>query len=513
MTRPNVFFLMTDQQRWDCLGKFNQYIKTPNLDKLAAQGITFSQAVCQAPMCVPSRNSMMLGLYPSQTGVLTNAGGIFRDEDMPLRPMPQVFQDAGYLTAGFGKTHWNAAFYTGKWGSTRGFEVRAEGHPRRSILYEEGATMMDDEDPEGMKAYYEEVKEYGAGEENPQGYLGRVSAVPKEHHRDGFIAKKALEFLNGYEPDGRPLFFYMSFIKPHAAYNVPKEFEDMYDINEIPDIDQPPWELCPGHVGAMEEMSDSIRANNVERRAYWEKLSKEERRWSTLRYFANCTWLDSYFGQALEIAKEKGLLDNAIITFCSDHGEMMGERNHLFSKYCLYESSVRVPMIVAGSLIPEEKRGTVDERPAELIDLLPTLMNAAGIEKEPRLPGFDLLGPVKRLGAFSQFCGGGLENPMPVPQLMWRNKDVKLILYQKTNVVEYEGAIEGELYDLKNDPHEYTNLFDDPAWQAVKFEMLAQMSLHMMASYAKGPQYGDGQGYTKIGGKNQYAGMPILPRD
>ena len=125
---PNIIFLMTDQQRWDALGVLNPAIKTPNLDRLARQGILFRQAVCQAPMCVPSRYALMLGLYPSQMKVLTN-GDSLSDEQLPATPLPEILRKAGYQTAGFGKTPWRQPIP-----STRGFEVRAIGEPREGAF-------------------------------------------------------------------------------------------------------------------------------------------------------------------------------------------------------------------------------------------------------------------------------------------------------------------------------------------------------------------------------------------
>jgi arylsulfatase A-like enzyme len=222
----NIIFLMTDQQRWDALGVLNPHVKTPNLDRLARAGILFRQAVCQAPMCVPSRNSMMFGLYPSQLGVRTNAGGLCDESKLPALPLPELMRQAGYQTAGFGKTHWGHGKLNPE-PPTRGFEVRAEGQPRKSPLYEKGAVMMDDVNPEGLRQYNEETKDYGGGEEGIAGYIGCTSQVPMRNHRDGFIAEQCLKFLDGGVDPGRPLFLYLSFIKPHAGFNVPKEFEDL----------------------------------------------------------------------------------------------------------------------------------------------------------------------------------------------------------------------------------------------------------------------------------------------
>jgi len=180
--KPNVIFLMDDQHRWDALGIVNPAVLTPNLDALANSGIFFDQATCQAPMCTPSRNSMMTGLYPNQIGILKN--GKVKNDKLPALPLAQVFKDAGYQTAGFGKTHWGLEC------STRGFETRYIGQ-----CPEKGAVMMIDDAPEAKKRYDAESKTMGGGEENNRGYLGFTSPLPEEEHRDGWVTKQCLNFI------------------------------------------------------------------------------------------------------------------------------------------------------------------------------------------------------------------------------------------------------------------------------------------------------------------------------
>ena len=164
---------------------------TPNIDKLANEGVHFTQAVCQAPMCVPSRNSMMLGLYPNQIGILRNEPGL-PDDKLPNLTLPQALKNAGYETAGFGKTHWGIN------SSTRGFETRYIGQMR-----EKGAKMMVDLDPEAKKEYDNETLQYGAGEEGNYGYIGETSRVKEENHRDGWVFNRCLEFIKARK-DQRP---------------------------------------------------------------------------------------------------------------------------------------------------------------------------------------------------------------------------------------------------------------------------------------------------------------------
>ena len=497
MARPNIIMIMTDQQRFDALGCVNPHVITPGIDSLAREGILFDQAVCQCPMCVPSRNSLMFGMYPSQTGVRSNAGALLDESRLPAVPLPQLLHDAGYFCAGFGKTHWNNTG-KGEAGSRRGFDVRAEGQPKNSVLYEEGATMMDDEDPEGLAAYFAETGEFGSGEENAKGYIGKPSTLPKEHHRDGFIWRKCMEFLEGYQPGEQPLFLYFSLIKPHAGFNIPPEFEAMYNLDDIPDLPAPPWREEPDtHIAAAMRASESLHRVHYTRKQTLDGLSPREKRLITLRYWANCTFMDWFIGSVLDKIRQKGLDKNTLFLFLSDHGDMMGERDNRYSKYCLFDSSVRVPLILAGDPVPQALRGTRDSRPAMLTDIVPTLCAAAGIAPDPRLPGVNLLGDWSRRGAFCEFHGGGSEATQPAPAWMWRTEKWKLILFREGSVLD-DTPMRGELYDLERDPMEWYNRFDDPACAAVRARLTLDLIAHVSTAFAKAPAFGDYKGYEKI---------------
>lgn len=498
MDRPNIVLIMTDQQRYDALGCINPTVHTPGIDSLYEKGILFDQAVCQCPMCVPSRNSMMFGFYPSQTGVRTNSGALLDETRLPGIPLPQLLSDAGYFCAGFGKTHWNNTV-KGVPGSRRGFHVRAEGQPKFSLQYEEGATMMDDEDPEGLKAYFEETREYGSGEENALGYLGKASSLPKEHHRDGFIHKKCIEFLDSYQPDGRPLFLYLSFIKPHTGYNIPPEFESLYQLDDIPPIPQPPWEEDPSpHIQNAMQASGALFEKHMERKNVWKGLSDEEKRLSTLRYYANCSFMDHFIGSTLDKIHEKGLDKNTLFIFVSDHGEMMGERDYRFSKYCLFESSVRVPMILAGDYVDKRLYKTRDHRPAMLVDILPTISEAAGIEPDPRWPGESLFKPDStRKGAFSEFHGGGAERTQIAPAWMWRSHKYKLIISRPGFSID-ASEHKAELYDLNKDPNEWKNVYDDPSYRDIREKLTLELLENVMSAFSKGAAFGDYRGTDKL---------------
>lgn len=323
------------------MGVLNPMIKTPNLDRLAKSGIIYRQATCQSPSCVPSRNSMMFGFYPSQLGVLSNGSHSIGDDFIPCDPLPARLKKAGYQTAGFGKTHWGRTEHSK---NTRGFEYRVVG--AKEVGMEEGAILyQDDENPQGLAAYRKETHSFGPGEEGVPGYVGATSQVADRDHRDGYVAEKCLDFLDKSTDPVRPLFLYLSFLKPHAGLNVPKRFEDLYDLS--------------------------------------------------------------------------------------------------------------------GSVVPENRRGTIDERPAELVDLYPTMVKVAGIKQELDSPGLDLLGNQKHIGSFSEY------HDSHSPAYMWRNAKWKLILFMDRPLSEAKlspDSAKGELYDLEADPHEWKNVYADPKY-------------------------------------------------
>jgi len=491
---PNIIFLQTDQHRWDALGCVNPLVRTPHLDALAARGVRFSQAVCQVPMCVPSRYSMMLGLYGSQSGLRHNTQIVPQDDLLPLPVLPQRLRDLGYQTAGFGKTHW----YEGEpffppgapiERSTRGFEVRAVS---RGIEAEPGAATMDGSLPGDAARLKEEKRAYGGGGEDPAGYVGRTSAVPGPLQFEGWLTQRALDFLETGRDRSRPLFLYLSFNFPHPGFGVPPGYEDLYDLGRIPDRPAPPWQEEPaGHVPPPARW-----------RGHWEGMSAEERRRTTLRYWALCTFCDDLFGQLLARLAETGELDGSLVVFASDHGEMLGDRGHRFSKYCLYEGSVRVPLILSGSRVPEILRGTVDDRPAELVDIVPTVIGATGGEIPHFLPGLDLLGGARRAGSFAEMHGMGYEAEQEGPAWMWRAGGWKLILYapgRLSALARAPAELRGELYDLERDPGEWVNLWDDSACRSVRGEMKAALLSRIAFASAAYPRHIEGHGWVMPG--------------
>ena len=332
---------------------------------------------------------------------------------------------------------------------------------------------MAEMNPDAKARYMEETKDMGAGEENNLGYLGFTSELPEEDHRDGWITKQAIEYIKNRN-DERPLFFYLSYMKPHAGHNVPKGYEELYDTDSISYAQQPSW-----------EKDYSPHSEGVNRRDmyedYWKNATDEEWKLMTMRYYANVTWIDDMMGRALYALKKKGLLENTIIVYTSDHGEMLGERYYRFNKYNLYEASVRVPMILAGTGLPESfHSGQVIERPTENLDILPTLLDLAGISPERELPGKNLLKSSLREASFSV-----LHERDGEAAFMWRTNQYKLILVlkRKMEAADYstEDILTGEFYDLKNDSNEWYDMYGKKEIESIQNQFTTQLLEHLQS--------------------------------
>jgi len=481
---------MTDQQSWNALGAVNPAVKTPWLDRLAARGILFDQAICQCPMCIPSRYSLTTGLYPSQIGVRNNAQAIQDSRDLPIPTLWERHRAAGYHTIGAGKTHWTIApnpargireVVPGTFGFAERYIARMPGGHDR----EPGAIYFGDADqqPQRMAEIRAWNREAGYGGEGIAGYRGRTLPGDGSNLREAWLTDRTLEALDRAASSGRPWHCYLSFDAPHAPLYAPEAYEAWYSLDDIPDVPLPPdRSVLTDHFPNLPHTEDALQD--------WLALPPRERRRATLRYYALCSYVDAQFGRVLDYLERTGQADNTLVVFTSDHGESLGAR-YRFSKYSLYEDSLRVPLILAGAGVPVERRGTRDSRPAALTDLVPTLLAATGLEVPPELPGENLLAPAERTAAFSEMHGNGSDDVLRAPAYLWRTAEWKLILFfdsDHASARRSRAPLRGELYHLARDPHEGNNRFDDPDVQHVRERMTRELLMHLALIHAAWPR-------------------------
>ncbi len=429
--RPNVLFIVSDDLN-NMLGSYgDQLARTPHLDRLAARGVRFERAYCTFPLCGPSRNSFLTGLYPNSTGILRNAE-IFRQAIPDQVSLPQAFRRAGYFAARIGKLyHYNVPRSVG-----------TNGH-------DDPASWELELNPAGVDRLEEEPEIFSL---SPGRFGGTLSwyASPKADafHTDGMMAADAEWVLERCARDrSRPFFLAVGFFRPHTPYVAPRE----------PYFDWHPVEQMPVVTGVAEDQADLPPAALGSYKKEQDKLTDELRRQCRQAYNASISFMDAQVGRVVDALDRLGLADNTVIVFTSDHGYHMGEHG-LWQKQSLFEESARVPllMVAPGITRPE----SVAVAPVSQVDLFPTLAELCGVTAPDNLQGQSLvpllsdpqqpgrnwaLTQVVRRGRQGRFFGYSLRTPR------WR--------YTEWD----QGQAGRELYDHEADPKELTNLADAPA--------------------------------------------------
>ncbi len=350
MKRPNILLLFTDQQRHDTISALgNSIIRTPTLDRLVREGTSFNRCYTPSPVCMPARASLMNGLAPHQTGCVDNNN--FPESS---RSFMQMLSDSGYQTHGIGKMHLG-----GDWKRNWGFESRdtseevKAGHDFRAHLDANGYSNIIE--PNGLRSEYY--------------YLPQPSQLPAELHETTWVADRSIDFLNNRERE-RPFFLFSSFIKPHPPFESPAPWHRLY---RGPEMSMP---YRPPH-----SEETWCRINRVQNRyKYQDQLGDNDRQLRTLKsaYYGAISFIDYNLGRILEALGDE--IDNTLIVFASDHGELLGDYG-CFGKRSMHEASARIPCIVRyPQAIPA---GEIVNTPASLYDLFPTFAAVAGSE-EPK---------------------------------------------------------------------------------------------------------------------------------
>jgi arylsulfatase len=440
--RPNVLVIMFDQWRYDCLGaNGNERIRTPNLDRLAARSLRFTNTFVQAPVCVPSRISYLTGRYPH-----CHKNRVNYTPYRGAEPMVQaLLQKAGYRTGSVGKLHFRPG--TNAHARTTGFDmVQLDDGIPRTDRDSDYAAWRRRNDPLAAACHYNDT-EKGAG--NP--FRARIDRQYTPTAWTGAETRRMLRELAG---GSAPFFLFSSFFKPHAPYTVPAPFDAMYNDVEIPlprRVDMDYIRTLPAPVQRM-----ILRFKP----AY--DTDRSLLQWMWRSYYAGVTMLDEEVGQILAELDKTGKADNTAVFVLSDHGDQMLEHG-LFGKNVFFEDSVRVPMLVHA---PGRVAAGVRTELTEAIDVMPTILEMCGVETPGYVQGRSLL---REGGRESVYC----ENVMPEVITNGatgyayepgrgidgiRHPDAKMIRTSRWKLNYYPGH-EGELYDLEADPGEWRNLW------------------------------------------------------
>ena len=431
--QPNVLLICTDHWAAEHFGfAGHPSVMTPGLNEIMSCGVRYSNAYSECPVCIPARRTLMTGQTPR-----THGDRVFNDTlDFPdVTTMAQAFREAGYQADAVGKLHVQPQR------DRIGFDS--------VLLDEEGRSQkggLDDYDIYLGDAGYP-GRQYDHGMSNNQ-YNWRAWHLPEETHATNWAARSMARVIKRRDPT-RPAFWYLGFRHPHPPLVPTQSYLDMYrDVA----IDAPrigSWAQDP------ETLPYAVSALCGRSRLYSDAEIIEARR----AFYALCTQIDHQIRYLIGTLRMEGIIDDTIILFTSDHGDMLG--NHrMMAKRVMYESSANIPMVLLPNKgNPRVPEGVVDDRLVGFRDVMPTLLDLCGIPIPETCEGISMVGEETRGHLYGE-CGEDDHATRMV-----RDERYKLIYYPVGNY--------RQLFDLANDPHEMENLADDPAHGATLERMTA----------------------------------------
>jgi arylsulfatase A-like enzyme len=461
--KPNILFIFTDQHRLSALGAYGEtQCKTPNIDALASEGILFRNAYTTCPVCSPARASVMTGQYPHAHGVTTNiheAGcSVHELEDRP-QLLSRCLENAGYSLGYSGKWHLGSDSEKSPFGGSNkpslpkdvGFEGQNfPGHGGGGFDYPEYKAYLK------ANGFEHKVREWSENTKLiwPAGQLeGPVeSTVPY------FLAQNSIELMDEFAQRGKPFFLWHNFWGPHGPFYVPEKYIDMYRDVEIPEWSNYNWP------------SSEIPGPHQSKIHPWKKDLKWDDWAMMIRYYyAFATLIDDQIGRMVVHMKKKGLLENTMIIFSSDHGQTLGSHGGLVDKgWHHFEETHRIPMIMR---FPDARHaGKVIEEFASLADVYPTFLDMAGVDcKGDGIHGRSLMPLVAGDAVDWRDCVvtefNGLGNSC-ITQRTLRKGSLKY---------GYNNTGKCELYDLEKDPDETRNLIGDPAYKDSEVDLAGSL--------------------------------------
>ncbi len=486
--RPNVILITTDQQRGDCIGPENRGVRTPNMDRIAREGVRFSNCITPHPMCQAARASILTGKLPYSHGVRDNGRDL--DEALGAAGLGGTFAKAGYATHFIGKAHLSSQQTFAPTGRPECYKSAKDFAPdwRGSYMGFEDVQMMLrphhhtqwSEPPEALNYEYW-LDSQGRGRERWDRANERLepdtahfqawrSALDDPWHSSPWIGDRAVEMI--VEKTDAPLMAWVSFPDPHPPFLSPRPWCDMYGPDDVTiaknptlDLDRRPW----WHKAFVEDRAKPIKQGAEHNAGGIDWGQKGELTETALRditaiYFAMITAVDYQIGRILATLERTGELDNTYIIFTSDHGEWLGDHGLLLKGPMLYDGLLRVPCLVCGPGVPSD---VVRDDPVNTIDILATASDLAGIAA-PETHGASWRhlwnGDETRDFALSEYEVDSLRSAVDMDLTTVKTRRYRMSVDLKTDT--------GELYDLQEDPDEMHNLFDDRGRQPVRAELM-----------------------------------------
>lgn len=516
--QPNYLFIMTDQHRADHLGCYgNPIVKTPNIDQLAAKGTRFDRFYVANPICMCNRASILTGRMPSQHGV--------RHNGIPLSTTSTTFvdllRDAGYKTALIGKSHIQnmtglSSSLSYKFDETLtppAEELReADKHLRKGDDYEQELQGRWRDDPKHRVKTpfygFDEViiandhadcvtgdyevwlKQQRTDADNLKGKKNAIpdnrynspqawrTRVPEELYPTNYIANQTQNYIEKHVDSGEeaPFFVMMSFPDPHHPFTPPGKYWDMYNPDDIPLPNSFGKGDIPPLVELKKAMTKNIGRNSQDPFMVTEREAKE----ITALTYGSITMIDDAVGRVIATLEEKGIADNTIICFTSDHGDYMGDHGLMLKLLMHYQGLIRIPFVWYDPT--QIKNAEVSQDLCSSIDIAPTILQRSKIQGFNGIQGIDMFTQNSaRKGLIieedSQRSMVGFEKPQRIRTYL--TCDWRLSLRHEENW--------DELYDLNNDPDELNNLWFNPNYEQIKSELIEAMLRENIALQDRSP--------------------------
>ncbi len=416
--KPNILLITTDQQRFDTINALgNEHIYTPHLNWLVDQGITFENCYTDSPVCMAARATIMTGKNGYSTGLVGNSNDIKPMEEN--KTLPEILTENGYQTRAQGKMHFSPM--------------------RAHYGFEQMELPMD---------YYRECKknpekgspkEHGVGENEIEPV---ISTVDEEDSLTHWTVQRSIDFLETKDPT-RPFFLWTSFTKPHPPYDPAYNYWDLYRNKDVPEPVYGEWSE------KLEDMPQGYLASTYTlNNAY--RFSEEQLKDCKRAYYACITQIDYTLGLLFARLREMNMLENTWIIFTTDHGDLMGD-HHMAAKSVFLEGSAHIPLLIRppfGSWESHELEGKRCKAPVDLADIMPTVLNIAGIEKPDGIDGKDLISQVDNEDE---------------DRILYGNCGNKYFMVLEDNYKYMWTVLGGDelLFNLDEDPDEQHNLVDE----------------------------------------------------
>lgn len=447
--KPNVLFIMADDFRPE-LATYGSPALTPNLDRLAKRSVQFNRAYCQQALCNPSRSSLLTGRRPDSLGLWCN-NDHFRDRQPDVMTLPLWFKDHGYTTRCVGKIFHN-------------WHTAVKGDPRSWSA------------PEFLHyANHGDDKPQVPGDLPPDHATApkcECRDVPDEAYYDGRVAAAAIRVLG--EMKEQPFFLAVGFWKPHAPFNAPKKYWDLYDRAKLPPLNPARPEGAPEiafHDGR------ELRGIPPKQLTFTLEQAAEIRH----GYFANISYMDAQLGKVLDALDKSGQAERTIVVFAADHGYHIGEHS-LWAKTSNFEHDAHVPLMISAPGV--SRPASQSDSLVELLDLFPTLVDLCGLPKPEGLEGASLSPALRdpaaqiKPAAFTQHPRPAYydREPSKTPTVMGCSVRTPLVRYTEWRDWKTGETVARELYDAKSDPAEMHNAIDSPALAAAQREAAALLA-------------------------------------